>query len=228
MGLVGVLPTSRVSIDACVGTRLRCPEGVCEPLDFSYHKKTHKQKQASNPEGEPKHGEFKFRLSRVSRDQNPLQIMSDDHKYPEREAQSNTVGAHSTCTRVGRDLTPMPNHKFQISPSRSHSDAVAEVSQLSEKSREKETGRGRGNTACILTQRHSPCDPHFKLMFDLHLKQTGELSLGAHTWIMFEQQCYFTHHKHSFFFFFFCPRVHKTNSERFKKGQKANGTVFAF
>lgn len=43
-----------------------------------------------------------------------------------------------------------------------------------------------------------PFDSHFNLVFYVHLMQTGELSLGAHTWIMFEPPCYSTHHNYSF------------------------------
>lgn len=51
--------------------------------------------------------------------------MSDDHKYPEQKPSQTLLRAHATCTRVGRDLTLMPNHKLQISPSHSNSDPGA-------------------------------------------------------------------------------------------------------
>lgn len=39
----------------------------------------------------------------------------------------------------------------------------------------------------------------------MHLKQTGELSLWVHAWIIFDYQCYSTHRR-----YFFLALIHKT------------------
>lgn len=54
VGLVRVLPSSRVSMDALIGTGLRCPEVVCKPLDTLLSQENI-QTKTSNLEREPKH-----------------------------------------------------------------------------------------------------------------------------------------------------------------------------
>lgn len=133
------------------------PWGVCKPLNIPYHRK-HTNKQGSNLQGEPKHLGVQdvdwmpecFRspdqtVSGVSApgayanesSQQGLEPAINNVRWPQiswKEAQSNIVCAHLMCTRVGNDITPMPNHKFQISPSHSNSDTIVEVLQLKEKS----------------------------------------------------------------------------------------------